>query len=37
MGESLAAWVQDVIQSFGYAGVALLMLVETSFRQYLQR
>jgi membrane protein DedA with SNARE-associated domain len=31
VGESLAAWVQDVIQSFGYAGVALLMLVENLF------
>ena len=31
MGESLAVWVQDVIQSFGYAGVSLLMLVENLF------
>ncbi len=31
MGESLAAWVQDVIQSFGYAGVGLLMLAENLF------
>lgn len=31
MGESLAAWVYDVIQSFGYAGVAFLMLAENLF------
>lgn len=31
MGESLAAWVAGVIQSFGYAGVALLMLAENLF------
>ena len=31
MGESLAAWVSDVIQSFGYAGVAFLMLAENLF------
>jgi membrane protein DedA with SNARE-associated domain len=31
MGESLAAWVQEVIQSFGYAGVAFLMLAENLF------
>ncbi len=31
MGESLATWVSDVIQSFGYAGVALLMLAENLF------
>ena len=31
MGESLAAWASDVIRSFGYAGVALLMLAENLF------
>lgn len=31
MGEPLAAWVADVIRSFGYAGVAFLMLVENLF------
>jgi membrane protein DedA with SNARE-associated domain len=31
VGESLATWVSDVIQSFGYAGVALLMLAENLF------
>jgi membrane protein DedA with SNARE-associated domain len=31
VGELLAAWVVDVIQSFGYAGVAFLMLVENLF------
>ena len=31
MGESLAAWVSDVIRSFGYAGVAFLMLAENLF------
>jgi membrane protein DedA with SNARE-associated domain len=31
VGESLAAWVADVIQSFGYAGVAFLMLAENLF------
>jgi membrane protein DedA with SNARE-associated domain len=31
VGESLGAWVSDVIQSFGYAGVALLMLAENLF------
>jgi membrane protein DedA with SNARE-associated domain len=31
VGESLAAWVSDVIQSFGYAGVAFLMLAENLF------
>ncbi len=31
VGESLAAWVSDVIHSFGYAGVAFLMLVENLF------
>lgn len=31
MGESLAAWVYNVIQSFGYAGVAFLMLAENLF------
>jgi membrane protein DedA with SNARE-associated domain len=31
MGESLATWVSDVIQSFGYAGLAFLMLAENLF------
>ena len=31
MGESLVAWVYDVIQSFGYAGVTFLMLAENLF------
>ncbi len=31
MGEALAAWVSAVIQSFGYAGVAFLMLAENLF------
>ena len=31
MGESLAAWVSGVIQSFGYAGLAFLMLAENLF------
>ena len=31
VGESLATWVSDVIQSFGYAGVAFLMLAENLF------
>ena len=31
MGEALAAWVSDVIQSFGYTGVAFLMLAENLF------
>jgi len=28
VGESLAAWVSEVVRSFGYAGVAFLMLAE---------
>lgn len=31
MGESLAAWVADVIQASGYPGVALLMFAENLF------
>ncbi len=31
MGEALAAWVSNVIQSLGYAGIAFLMLVENLF------
>lgn len=31
MGESLAAWVSGVIQSFGYPGLAFLMLAENLF------
>ena len=31
MSESLAAWVSGVIQSFGYAGLAFLMLAENLF------
>ena len=31
MGESLAAWVSGVIQSFGYAGLGFLMLAENLF------
>jgi membrane protein DedA with SNARE-associated domain len=31
VGESLAAWVSDVIRSSGYVGVALLMLAENLF------
>jgi membrane protein DedA with SNARE-associated domain len=31
VGESLAAWVSEVVRSFGYAGVAFLMLAENLF------
>jgi membrane protein DedA with SNARE-associated domain len=31
VSESLAAWVSGVIQSFGYAGLAFLMLAENLF------
>jgi membrane protein DedA with SNARE-associated domain len=31
VGESLATWVSDVIRSFGYAGMAFLMLAENLF------
>ncbi len=31
MGESLAAWAAEVIRSFGYAGVAFLMVAENLF------
>jgi membrane protein DedA with SNARE-associated domain len=31
VGESLAAWVADVIQASGYPGVALLMFAENLF------
>ena len=31
MGESLAAWVADMIQASGYPGVALLMFAENLF------
>jgi membrane protein DedA with SNARE-associated domain len=31
VGESLAAWVSDVIRSSGYVGVAFLMLAENLF------
>lgn len=31
LGGSLTAWVPDVVRSFGYAGVALLMLAENLF------
>ena len=37
MGESLATWVSDVIQAFGYAGVAFLMLAENLFLRYHRR
>jgi membrane protein DedA with SNARE-associated domain len=31
VGESLAAWVSEVVRSFGYVGVAFLMLAENLF------